>query len=547
MFPADLSYDPRRPRFALAGLEPAAVAVEVFTTDNVYGIDAERAHTEGNRIVATGLTWAGGRQRAEGRIEVEITPAGRGVAHLVVHARHDEPIKAAKVVLHDLPAAALDAGWWHATSPPGFARRSGPGAPVLLRYPWPGEDPWPEWETPWGAAGGSGPHVCVSVRDAEVRPVRLYAHRPPWAAGAEVVEVVVEQDARRWGPAFESPPVRVAVVDGPGAVRTEFDAHLAHLERTHGLRPWEHRTDVPAWFDDIRLVVALHGCHWTGYVFNDYPAMADALAVVAEHLPGHRVLAYLPGWEGRYYHDYPTYAPSPLLGGAEGFAAFVGRARSLGVRVMPMFGVHGVHALRWPGWEAAALRSRNGRFPVRINSPDWDGDRSGEDDQVFCNPGDDRFRAHLLAEMTRVVDTYGVDGVFCDTTACWFNDPHAALLDGYRALVADLRDGRPELLVAGEGWFDAILPIFGVNQSWHGVDRAVRYPELLTRYGRAIGHLSTGAPGRGSTGVHELGWTTPASVTEPAPGHVPVLAVVDDTMRDHRDAVARLCAAASRR
>jgi hypothetical protein len=544
-FPADLSYDPRRPRFPLPGLPGATFAVEVFTTANVHGLDPARTVVTERAVTADGLTWAGGQQRAEGTVQVRTEPLPGGVA-LTVDARHPERLKALKLVFHDLPSGA-GVGWWQATSPPGLAVASRPGAPVLWRYPWPGEDPWPEWETPWAAAGRDGAQVCLSVRDRSLRPVRLHAHRPPWGGGGEVVEVIVEEDARHWDGHLAGPQVRVRRVSDEAGALDDLNEHLDHVERVHGLPRWESRPDVPGWFADVRLVVALHGCHWTGYVFNTYAAMAAALKTITAWIPGRHVLAYLPGWEGRYYFDYPRYEPSDLLGGPDGFAALVDAAHGLGVRVMPMFGVHGANAARFAAWEGLSLRSRADRMPVRVNSPDWDGDRAGEDDQVFCNPGHPAFREHLRAEIGRVVDTYGVDAVHLDTTACWFNDPRASLVDGYRDLVAALRAAHPALLVAGEGWFDALWSVFPVNQSWHGVDRRFRAPEIVTRWGRAVGHLSTGAPGSGSTGVHELGWTTPGDVTDPAPGHLPVLTVVDDTLTAHAGTARRICEAAAQR
>jgi hypothetical protein len=48
-----------------------------------------------------------------------------------------------------------------------------------------------------------------------------------------------------------------------------YRAHFEHVEGAFGLPSWEKRTDVPAWFRDIALVLSIHGMHWTGYIFND--------------------------------------------------------------------------------------------------------------------------------------------------------------------------------------------------------------------------------------------------------------------------------------
>ena len=135
---------------------------------------------------------------------------------------------------------------------------------------------------------------------------------------------------------------------------------------------------------------------------------------------------------------------------------------------MPMFGMHGANVQLYPDWQRSAFRSRTDSYTVLVNRPDWDNDRSGDDDQVFLNPGEPSFRQHLIEQVSAVVTSYGVDGVFLDTSACWFNDPHHNLFDGYKLLTAELHHRHPNLLIAGEGWYDAILAVLPVNQSWLG-------------------------------------------------------------------------------
>jgi hypothetical protein len=146
--------------------------------------------------------------------------------------------------------------------------------------------------------------------------------------------------------------------------------------------------------------------------------------------------------------------------------------------------------------------------------------------------------------MNRVVDEFGVDGVFLDTSACWFNDPRYNLYDGYRALVKSLHERHPELLVAGEGWYEALLSVLPVNQSWLGVERNYRYPQLLTRFGRALGHLKDGTPGTGSSGVHEGGFY-PAPAQRPTFGHIPSLGIADDTLARYSEEVIQVCLSVS--
>jgi hypothetical protein len=539
----ELSFDPRDPTFETPGLPEVRWAVQVFTTRNLFGLAPERTHLaadgDGLRLVCDGLTWAGQQRRASGRVEVHLARRD-GALCWQAEARHDEPVKVVKLLLHGLPEDALAQGWWTPTTAVGDLTRPAAALPLSWRYP------WPEWLTPWACAGEGSGAVCLSVRDPEVRAKRLYVHLPPYTDGRPVVELACEEDARRWGNHFAAPEVRLRICAAAAEVDADFDDHLAFVERAFAVPRWEDRPDVPTWMRDVRLVLNLHGQHWTGYVFNTFDRMGEALRFVTRHIPGEQVLAYVPGWEGRYYFAYPFYRPGEDLGGEAGFRRLLTTARSLGVRVMPMFGANGANAQLYPDWEQAAFRNRTGRVVRLINCPDWDTDRAGEDDQVFLNPGEPGFRAHLCRQVSEAVTSYDLDGVFLDTSACWFNDPRHNVYDGYRELLAELRRQHPGVLFAGEGWWDALLALFPVNQSWLGVDRVYRRPELLTRYGRALGHLAEGTPGPGSTGVHEGGFR-PGPRPIPTFGHIPSLGIVDDTLERYADEIAAICHSAAER
>lgn len=537
MYVNDLSFDPRDPLYPLPGSTDIRWGIQIFTTNNLYALDPEHASVtpegEGLRLVCERLSWAGQQQHAEGRVEARLERIDSAWSW-EIEARHVEPIKVVKLLLHGLPAGDLEQGWWQPTSGRDQVQQATAALPLRWRYP------WPEWLTPWACAG----RVCLSVRDPEVRAKRLYVHHPPYAGGTPVVELIWEEDAARWGQHIAAPPMRLRICADAMGVGADWEAHRAFVEQAYGLRPWKERPDVPAWMRDVKLVLNLHGQHWTGYVFNTFDRMAETLRFVTRHIDGSHVLAYVPGWEGRYYYAYPFYRPGEALGGEGGFRRLAQTAHELGVHLMPMFGANGANAQLYRNWEDAAFRNRTDRYVKFVNYPDWDTDRSGEDDQVFLNPGVPAFREHLLGEVSRAVTTYGLDGVFLDTSACWFNDPRANLYTGYRVLVGALHERHPDLLVAGEGWYDALLAVFPVNQSWLGVDRHYRYPDLLTRYARALGHLAEGTPG-GSTGVHEAGFR-PAPPLQPTPGHIPSLGIADDTLERHAPAIAAICQAAAR-
>jgi len=531
----DLSFNPRDPLYDAPGFPGVRWGIQVFTIVNLYGLDPDEVEMtpegDGVRLVCSGLSWAGGQKRARGRVEARLSWQD-GALSWGIQAWHDEPIKSVKLLLWGLPEDALAQGWWHPTVAEGEVVKPAYKAPVRWTYP-------QGWLTPWACAGEGEGALCLSVRDPQVREKRLYVHSPPYAEGKQVVELICEEDATAWDGRFETPQLRLRVCKRAGEIDADFEAHLSFVEGAYGLERWEERADVPAWARDIRLQLNLHGQHWTGYVFNTFDQMVDVLRFATRHIPGEQVLAYLPGWEGRYYFSYPHFKPGEDLGGDAGFRRLVSAARELGVRLLPMFGAHGANAQRYPDWERAAFRNSTDRYVTLFNQPDWDSDRAGEDDQVFLNPGEPNYRRHLVDEVSAAVERYGLEVVYFDTTAAWFNDPRYNLYEGYRTLLRELRARHPGLMVAGEGWTDALLALFPVNLSWLGVTRRYRYPQFLSRYGRALQHLNEGAPGLGSTGVYEGGFT-PTRRIPPTPGHLPSVSIVDDTLAHHSDELARI-------
>jgi hypothetical protein len=534
----DLSYHPHDPLFDAPNLPGVQWGVQLFTTHNLYGLNPTQTRLtpeeDGVRLVCEGLSWAGQQQHADGRVEARLRWQ-EGVLTWQVQAWHAEPIKAIKLVLWGLPESALEQGWWHATTEQDVLVPVTADAPLHWTYP----HGW-DWLTPWACAGSEGNAVCLSIRDPEVREKRLYVYPAAYAEGRTVAELICDQDAMRYGDHFAAPEMRLRLCETQAAVDADFGAHLQFIEGAYGLRPWASRPDVADWMRDIRLVLNLHGQHWTGYVFNSFDRMAETLRFVTEHIPAHQVAAYLPGWEGRYYYSYPWFQPGEDMGGDAGFRRLVTAAQELGVRLMPMFGMHGANIQRYPDWERAVFRNRTNRYAVLFNKPDWDGDRSGEDDQVFLNPGEPRYRQHLIDQISAAITSYDLEIVYLDTTAAWFNDPRYNLYAGYTTLLRELRDRHPEVMVAGEGWTDALLALFPINLSWLGITRHFRYPALLAHYGRALQHLNEGAPGLGSTGVYEGGYT-PIERRRPTPGHIPSISIVDDTLACCRDDIIRIC------
>jgi hypothetical protein len=279
-------------------------------------------------------------------------------------------------------------------------------------------------------------------------------------------------------------------------------------------------------------VATLHGMHFSGRILLRYDEMLDVLQFIAQRLPGEQVLAYLPGWEGRYYWQYGDYRPEPRLGGEKGFDTLCEGARRLGVHLMPMFGAN--CANRWlpamAGLDPSAnLKSATGnRF--HGNQPDWDLARAHDTGwQAWLNPGHPEWRERLAADIEGLAGRYGIDAFFLDTVHAWTNDPDHPVTDGLRALVHRLRSGIPDLLLAAEADYDALLSLFPLFQRpWW-----TSSPRWSSRYVRRFGHLCEGEP-RGRTGVHEFGVHT-SDAWNGEPGFLPTLAFQDGTLQQTRE------------
>jgi hypothetical protein len=515
------SFDLSDPVFDCFG---RALSFQVVTLENLYGLDAARTELvragEAIRIRAAGLAAAGQQQPAAGGAEIEVARDGPERLRVRMRAHAGAPIRCAKVLVRgldpDLAVVSDDA-----------RERAVGSFGEILEYP-------TRLPAPVLRVRVASDDLGLRFADARVRSKRfaLSIERVGPLAGRGVVELIHEEEAPRFAPQIEAPEL---VLAWGGAAASALDEHLAFAERHLGLVPWEARPDVPGWARGLRLVATLHGMHFTGRVFLTYAEMLDVLRFLAARVPGERILAYLPGWEGRYYWQYGDYRPEPRLGGGAGFARLCDGARELGVRVMPMFGANcanrglaGIAALPDDANLKSATRNR-----FHGNQPDWDLSRAHDTGwQAWLNPGHPAWREHLAAQIEAVLDAFAVDAVFLDTVHAWTNDPDHAVVDGIRALVERLRARRPGLLLAGEADYDALLPLFPLFQRpwWE------RPPAWTARYVKRFGHLCEGEP-CGRTGVHEFGTWGPSVPAGDDPALLATLAFQDGTLESGRERI----------
>jgi len=499
----------------------------VFSHENVYGIAADRVQVEpdGEAVVVTAseLAWAGGQRRAPGRVAARLRRNGDWIEWDVT-AELDQPIKAVTTVVRGIPRGRISVG--------GGGVQDLHDDEVLIGYPFGAGDLF-GGNTAWSAgtplviveAAGGECHFLSSLDD-RVRAKRFFLQ--PGESGYRV-ECVFE--AEGW---LEQRRVTVPTWRAGRAPTLDEAAgpHFEHLAKAFRIARFADRGDVPAWLHETALVVALHGMHYTGYVFNDFDGMLEILRWVATRIPPQRVLVFLPAWDGRYYWDYPVYRPAERLGGERGFARLVGEGRRLGFKLMPMFGANAANRRQppWPRIAGAATLTLDGD-PLDLNWVDWDNDRHEEGWLSYMNLGVDAWRDWLAGRIAGTIERYGVDAYFLDITGGWWNNRQADMHEGLRRLVADLRARYPQVLACGEFLYDALAAVLPLHQ--------VYWPRMAP-YVRAFSHLSHPAPGRGSSGVHESGFGRfdPDTLSlARRDGLVPTLSVVDDTFTAHREAM----------
>lgn len=528
------SFDFPEPSIEFEGLK---ISFRLYTFENTYGLDIDRTTVENTKegIVfnCSQLVWAGGQEKAPGKLRARIQKKGSSIEWDAT-AEMEQPIKAIATVVRGVPRGKMSAG--------GQAFNDHKDSEVLLGYPFGGGSLFTAsgMNSPVAVIqSGENEFFFVSALNQQVRANRFYFQ--PGDKGYRT-ELTFEREGWQKSNSIQSPVWRVGRAS---TVEEAFRPHYQHVEQAFHLSDWEERDDVPHWFRDNALVVSLHGMHWTGYIFNDYAKMLKILEWVATQIPANRVLVFLAAWDGRYYWNYPLYQPDPRLGGAEGFSALIRKSQSLGFRMMPMFGTNSAND-RLPthsNYADAAMAQIDGDV-FNLNWVDWDNDRHNEGFSPYMNIGVDSWRQWLFQRIDEIIDRFKVDAYFLDIAGGWENNTKADTHEGTCKMVTDLRRKYPHVLCCGEMSYDALLSCIPL---YHVFSESA-YPAAFNKYCRAFQHLSLPAPGRGSSGVHESGFghfdPETLSLND---RQIPTITVVDDTFDQHRDIMAAIIARAKKR
>lgn len=511
---------------------PLSCSFQIFTTgpnENTYSIDRENVE-----VTAQGGSWtvsakafagAGQQWKRDGSFKAVITRESDDCFSIRARAGCSDPIRAVKVCIHDVPKAPVWQTGWEALPNPIPL----PDAGISYNYP--------EYQAgmPVWLLGT----MSFSSADVTSRPRRFVAYPVGTMA---TVELLFEQFATRFAPSFEMPAWEVRMKD---TLESAIERRAVVLESRAGLASWENRADTPDWARDVRLVVTLHGMHWSGYVFHDYRGMLQAARWFTDRVEGRKVLFFLAGWEGRYYRTYGDSVPNERMGGDRAFRELVSGIHAAGAHVMAMYGGNYPQP-GTPGYETYAPTSKldadNGfRWsPMRGYVVDW-GQLRGAGMMGGgppMNPGAPAWRNFLAGQVDRMNSTYGLDGAFFDTQPTSGNDAHYDPVAGLRDLCRDLRSHDPNLLIATESWFDLSLGFVPASQTPGGPTNWTR------KYQRRFAHVSMGEPSRGSTGVHELGHLPYRREELLQMFDWPTVGIVDGTLQSAPEEVEAMVAAA---
>ena len=280
-------FDFRDPRVRLGDW---TLSLQLFTFENIYGLDATRLRTSGDdsrvEAEALGLTWAGAQETAEGTAGLTVERTDDGIA-ITARGTHTNTLRRAKVVLHGLPDGALTG--FHFTDRP-----IGDGQ----AFAYPGAVPHAHRiHTPLlFLKTAAGDCLYFQSLETEMRPKTFAIYRDPQGNGTPV-ELIHEEPATRMSGAIETPQWRVGrTADPEGVVRR----HIEHIRKAFGFVEWQSNPLVPDWLKQIGFIAYIHGQHWSGHIFNSYDDLRALLRQRADKLDGRPIPAPRAGWEGRY-------------------------------------------------------------------------------------------------------------------------------------------------------------------------------------------------------------------------------------------------------
>ncbi len=503
------------------------IGFRLYTFENTYGLDQEKMKVtpegDGLRLECTGLVYAGNQLKASGKLSAHIRPNG-DYAEWDVTAEMEHPIKSVTTVVRGIPRGKMAAGSGGFFDPKENE--------VLLGYPW--GNGGRSTDTPLVVIeADKKDYYYLSALNKEVRANRMYFE--PAEDKKYRIEMVYENPGWIHSNRLEGARWRVGHTTTADAA---YRPHFEHVQQAFKIPDWNTRKDVPSWFREVELFISIHGMDWTGYVFNDFAKALRTLEWVSKRIDPHKVMVFLPAWNGRYYWEYSIYKVDDRMGGDAGFRKLIDEGHKMGFKFLPMYGLQAANT-HLPVYSQIADSSTRA---IDDNSfylawVDWDNDRHKEGWGRFMNIAVESWQNSLYDSISYMLETFHADGYFLDIAGGWVNNTQGDMLVGLRKMVDKLRAKYPNVIATGEFTYDAlmaVIPLYQIFPSWG-------YPPAFHKYCRAFSHLSHPAPGRGSTGVHESGFGHFNKKTLGLDKHnIPTITVVDDTFAKHRHIMAEI-------
>lgn len=296
---------------------------------------------------------------------------------------------------------------------------------------------------------------------------------------------------------FKSPVCRLQRVTG---WQEAADKLCASLEKSLKLVPFKQRTDVPLWAKEISLVVNLDGLGYFGEQNHNFDQAAQRLNELSKLFPPQKTLICMAGFMGRFDFSSASFTPAPELGGQQGFSKFMRTAHKLGFHIMILGNLFGIGAELMQEHadlleESPIILPNKETYGWRI---DWKKDEIGELVIKHVSPDNARWRKVLIDGIGSLVEKYSIDGYFLDQSFCYPNDINHDHYRGLCALIEELRERCPELLIAGEGLANYLIPLTPFATAHPPVLQTDVYHPILdyvfNRYTRRFMHLIIYSP-----------------------------------------------------
>lgn len=494
----------------------------IYTFENVYVLDLSALTTtpgqNGEKICCSRFHYAGIQHTVDGHFEADLKTTDEGLT-IAVSCRLPKTIRTVKISLTNLPSAQITSFREGLTAIPAEG--------AVYTYP----SGWRGLYTPLMILEDEQErYIYARSLDNAVREKRFGLLPGPEGL---TLELMHEETGSRMSNQITVPTWEIGITDSADSV---YARHCTHLKDCYSWPDWNQRRDVPDWMKGISLIAAIHMEHWTGYSFHTYASVIDTAKWLSKQIDPKQVLLYLPGWDGRYYWQYGRYDPADSLGGKEGFQAMMTQLHDLGFKVMLMVGTNMVskEMENYEQWGVPS-QSVNVSGIAPFGPVDWDGSRHYlHGFNTTLSIGAPHWQQKLKQKLTDLYQEYQYDAMFLDISAAWTNEQLYDNYQGLKEFIGALHDELPDsVLIAGEGWYDGLSTLTPLMQSGHteGVmhwhDQP--YPAMYEPYCRSFGHLCLGDPGRGSTGVHELGYNEIQSVPY-RKSIIPTLTLVEDTL-----------------